>query len=89
MGLEDIDVSVEIVISRSDAHTGHLLAIAAHRHSTDQGLFAECSIVIVHKEQAWRGVGRNQDVRPAVFIHVERHCGKAIRSLGGFDSRRF
>src|SRR5208282_3408789 len=84
-------MSIEVVVARRDAHSRHLLTVAAHGEPADQGLLAKCAVVIVHEEQTRRGVRRNHNVWPAIFIHVERHSRKSVRRFqcGNAGSLRY
>src|SRR5580698_5949855 len=89
MGLEDINVAVEIVVAGGNAHAGHLLAIAAISNTARQAFFSKCAIVVVHEEQARRGVCGYEDVRPAVFVYIEGNGGEPKRGLNGIDAGFF
>jgi len=87
VSLKDVDVPIEIVISGSDAHTGHFLAVATDGEAAEQRLFAEGSVVVVYEEQARRRVGGHKDIGPAVFVDVECDSCKTVGSPDRFDTR--
>ena len=87
VSFENIDVAVQIVISDANPHARLLGTVIAKRHAALHAFFAERAVVVVvHVEQAWRGIGGNVDVGPAVFIEVGSDDRHAIRGVGGGDS---
>ena len=68
MSLQDVEMSVQIVIADTDTHARLFTAIVAKGHAAHNALFAKSSIVVIHEQQAGGGVARDEDVRPAVFV---------------------
>ncbi len=80
VGLQHIKMPIEIIISNPDAHASHQVAVAAHGHSAHQTLFAESAVMIIQQQQTWGLVTGHKDVLPAVFIGVEGHRRKSVRT---------
>ena len=62
MRLEEIKVTVEVVVADADAHSGLLFAVVAKSHAAQDALFAESAVVIVHEEQAGSGVAGDVNI---------------------------
>ena len=86
MGLEDVEVAVEIVVADCHSHAGLLDAVLAERDAAFERFLAKRAVVLVAKEPARRRVARHVDVGPAVVVVVggdSRHrvgprgCGDA------------
>ena len=78
VGLHQVDVTVEIVVSDPDSHAAEWFARAAEGDAAQQSLFAKRAIVIVHQKKTGRGVAGHEDVLPAVLVGVEGDRGKAV-----------
>src|SRR6266496_1392932 len=63
-------MSVKIVVADSDTHAGLLHTIIAHGSATQDPLFLERPIMIVHEEQTRRGIAGHINVRPAIFVEI-------------------
>ena len=61
VGLEQIGVAVEVEVAEADAHAAHLLALGADRDAAKEGFFAEGAVVVVHEQQAGRGIAGDED----------------------------
>ncbi len=70
IGFEDIEPAVEIIVANGDAHSGLFLTVFAVRNAADCAFLAECTVVIVHEQEAWGGVASKIDVRPSVVVEV-------------------
>ena len=77
--LEEIEVTVEIVVADADAHAGLLGAVIAERDAPHDALLAKRPVVVVDEQQARRRVAGHVDVGPAVFIEVGGDDGHAVR----------
>ena len=53
MRLEKIEMAVKVIVPDPDTHSSLLHTIIAQRDTSRYAFFAECSVVIVHKQQAW------------------------------------
>jgi len=49
MGLEDVDVAIEIIVAGSCSHSGHILSVATYSQPALQCLFSEGTVVVVHE----------------------------------------
>src|SRR5436190_23910223 len=54
--LEEIEVSVQIVVPDSDAHSRLLAAVLTQRDAAQHTLFAKGAVVIVHEQQTRRRI---------------------------------
>src|SRR5271168_172034 len=70
MGLEYVEIAVEVVIPDGDAHPGLFGAVGAVGEPPLCTLLDEGRIVSVPEEEAWGGIGRDVDVRPAVAAEI-------------------
>ena len=59
---------VEIVIADPDAHAGLFFAIITERYAAQNPFFPESTVMVVHEQQAGRGIAGDVNVRPAVFV---------------------
>src|SRR5437588_11338073 len=82
MCLEEIKMSVKVIIADSHAHSCLLRAVVAEGHAPQYSLFAKRSLTIVHEEPAGSRVAGNVNVWPSVFVQIYGHHGHAI-TLGG------
>ena len=71
MGLDDVEMPIEIVVTHADTHPGHLLAVGADGHSAHQSFLAKGAVVIVQKQETLRRVAGNKEVGPSILIDVE------------------
>ena len=78
---------IQIVVSDSYAHACLLHAIVAQGHAAQDAFFAKRSIVVVHEEQAGRGIAGNVDVGPTVLVKIRSNHRHAIRLRRLADSR--
>ena len=75
MRLEQIKMAVEVVVADAHAHAGLLHAIVAERDTAHHAFFAKRSVMVVHEQQAGRGIAGDEDVGPAVLVEIGRdHC---------------
>ena len=88
MGLEDVEVAVEVEIADPDPHAGLLHAVFVERDAALEAGLGERAVVIVAEEEAGRGIAGDVDVRPAVVIEIGRDRGHAVAALGFGDARR-
>src|SRR6185369_7787832 len=87
MRLEQIDVAVEIVIADADSHPGLFLAVFAKGHAAHDAFLAKCPIVIVHEQQARRGIAGDVNVGPTILVEVGGDRGHAITATLRSDAR--
>src|SRR5580704_1131358 len=80
-------MSVQVIIANADPHSRLFSSVVAEGYPSDDSLFPECSVMVVHKQEARRGIARHINVRPAVFIKVGSHNGHAVALVGLRDSR--
>jgi hypothetical protein len=69
---------VEIIIANADSHASLFLAIITERDAAQHALFAKRAIMVIHKQQAGRGIASDVDIRPAILIEVRGNNGHAI-----------
>src|SRR4051794_14898096 len=79
-------MAIEIVVADADAHAGLLLAVFAEGDAAHHSFFAEGAIVIVHEEEARRGIAGDVNVGPAVLVKVGGDNGHAVAAALGSDS---
>src|SRR5277367_2424365 len=89
MGLDEIDVPVEIVVARPNSHPAQILPIAAYGNTAQQSLLAKGAVVIVHQQHARRRIASHKDVRPSVFVDIAGDRGQPIRATHRCNSRFF
>ena len=54
VGLEEIEMSVEIIIANPDAHAGLFFAIITERYAAQNALFPERTVVVIHEKKSER-----------------------------------
>src|SRR6516164_8079035 len=86
MGFEEIQMPIQIVVSDSHAHACLLHAIVAQGHAAQDSFLAKRSIVVVHEEQARRGVAGHVDVGPTLFFKIRSNHRHAVRLCRLADS---
>ena len=82
VGLEDVDVAVEIVVADAQAHARLFHAVLAQRHAALERFLAERAVVLVAEEPARGRVAGDVDVGPAVVVVVGGHGGHRVRPRG-------
>ena len=85
MGLEDVQVSIEIEVANPQAHARLLLAVLVHRDSANQGVLGERAVPIVLEVEAWRGIAGNIDVGPTVVVKVRGNGRHPVRPASRFN----
>jgi hypothetical protein len=85
IGFEDIESAIEIIVANGDAHSALFLTVFAVRNAADRAFLAECTVVIVHEQQAWGGVASKIDVRPSV-VEVASDGGQPLAIPGCSNS---
>src|SRR5215472_1457606 len=53
MGLEKINMAVEVVVADTDSHASLLHAVVTQRHSAEHAFLPKRSVMVVHEQQAW------------------------------------
>src|SRR4051812_7518487 len=79
-------MSVEIVVSDANTHTGLFHAIIAQRNPTHHAFFAESSIMVVHEKKAGSGIAGNEDVGPSIFVEISGNYRHPITLRSGGDA---
>src|SRR6476660_9484985 len=75
-------MSIQVIITHPDAHTGLLHAIFTQGRTSQHSLFAKSSITIVHEQETWSGVTGDINVLPSVFIKISRNDCHAVGGCG-------
>src|SRR5256884_5484087 len=88
MRLEEIKMSVKVIIADSHAHSCLLRAVVAEGHAPQYSLFAKRSVTIVHEEQTGSRVASNVNVWPSVFVEIRRHHGHTVALCSLRDAGR-
>src|SRR5205823_4142382 len=70
MRLEQIEVSVQVIIADANPHARLLHAIVAQGRTAQHAFFAKSSVTIVHEQKTWSGVASDIDVLPSVFVKI-------------------
>src|SRR5260370_23927569 len=85
VGLEHVQVPVEIVVANSNPHAGLLQTVFAQSNATLQALFAKRTIMLIAKEPTGRGIAGYINVGPTIVIVVRCDCRDWIltRRRGG------
>ena len=50
VGFHQVQMSIQIVVTRSHAHPAHLMAIGAECDPSNKGLFPESPIMVIHQQ---------------------------------------
>src|ERR1041384_6113127 len=77
MGLDDIEIAVQIEIADRDPHARLLHSVVAERHATLDALLRKGTVVGIVKKEARRGIASQVNGRPAVIVKV---CGYGCES---------
>ena len=86
VGLENIEVPVEIVVADRDAHARLLESVFAQRDAALEPLLAKGAVVLVAKQPARRRIARDVDVGPSVVVVIGGHGRHRIGTLRGGDA---
>src|SRR5262249_52767106 len=86
IGFDDIEISVEIVVSGGDAHSSLRFAIGAESAAGFHGDVGEFSGLGILLERARGGIVGDVDVRPAIVIEVRGEDTKAVGTVGLEDA---
>src|SRR5204862_6409674 len=86
MCLEEIKMSVKVIIADSHAHSCLLRAVVAEGHAPQYSLFAKRSVTIVHEEQTGSRVASNANVWPSVFVEIRSKHRHTIALRGLLDA---
>src|SRR5438067_414407 len=78
VGLEEIQVPVQIIVADTDAHSRLLHAVVAKGHSSHYSFLSKSSVMIVHEQQTGCRVRGNVDVGPSVFVKIGGNHSHAI-----------
>ena len=86
MGLEYVEIAVQIVVADRYAHARLLRSIRAEGNALLGAIFRKRSVMLVAKEEAGRGIGSHIDICPAVVAEVRSDTGHRVGALGFGDS---
>ena len=89
MGLEQVQMPIEVVVANADAHAGLLHAIVAERNAAHHAFFAKRAVMIVHEQQARGGIAGHEDVGPAIFVEIGGDHGHSVALGGSGDAGLF
>src|ERR1700752_3526922 len=78
---------IAVVVRYGRSHAGLLPSIFVVRGTRGDRDIRERSVVIVAVKDAGCAIARNEDVRPAVFIKVQRRHTESIMPVGAVDVR--
>ena len=78
IGLDDVEIAVEIVIGGRDAHAGLRLAVGAEHAACFQPDLDELAVLLVLVQQRLSGIVGDVDVGPAVVVEV-RDAARRVR----------
>ena len=78
VGLEDVEVAIQIVIPDSDAHSRLFHSVIAQGYATCNPILFECPVVLIDEEEARGRVGSNIYVGPTIFVEVRCYHGHSI-----------
>src|SRR5208337_1336555 len=87
MRTDNIEMAIAIVVADRGTHARHFHALVIESKSALESFLTECAVVIVHQQQAGRGVAGHEYIGPSVLIHIEGHCGKAIGTANSRNPR--
>ena len=63
-------MSVQGVVADAYAHSCIFVAVLVERQAAHQTFFPERAVMIIHEQQAGRGIAGDKDIRPAVFVKI-------------------
>src|SRR5579863_2397546 len=86
MGLEDIQVAVQVYVTYANPHAGLLHSVLAQGSAAGQADFGKRSVFIVSEQQTGSRIARHIDVRPTSVVKIGRDCRHAIASRRLTDS---
>ena len=78
----DVEFSIEIVISRGNAHARLGFAVRAQRAPRFHGHVGESAVLLVLIKRAGRRIVRDVNIRPAVVVEIGSEHAKSERSVG-------
>src|SRR5690349_8936859 len=73
IGLQDVQLSIAVIISDGHSHTALLEAMLVERNSCLGGDLGKSAILVVPEKQAGRGIARDVDIGPAISVEVHRY----------------
>src|SRR6478609_6433529 len=89
MGLDDVEVSVEVIVADANAHSGHLLAVRADCDAAHQALFAKGAVVIIQEQKTLSRVAGHKEIWPSIFVDVEGNSREPVGTLDRGDAGFF
>ena len=89
IGLEDVQISVAVVVGRRGAHARLLAAVLVHCESAHEPRLFKCPVAFVVKEQTGRRVAGDIKIGPAVIIEVAGQDGESVILMRCFDAGLF
>src|SRR5262249_5831534 len=84
--LDDVEMSVVIVISRGNTHSSLRLAVGTERRPRRNGNIFEVAILEIVEERAGGRIISHIDIGPAVFVEIGCEHTKTVRTRGLRDT---
>src|SRR5215471_644789 len=78
VGLEEIQMAVEVVVADANAHPRLFHSVFAQSDSTHDSFFAEGAVMVIHKKQTGSGVAGHENIGPAVLVEVGDDNGHSV-----------
>src|SRR4051794_41276058 len=88
VGLEDVEVSIPVVVADGGTHAGLLAPVLVEGDACVGGAIGEGPVMVVAVENGGRGIAGHVDVKPAVLLGVHGGTGGA-GVAGGFCGTAF
>src|ERR1022692_2790021 len=82
VGLENIQMAVQIVVADTDSHARLFLSFIAQGYATLYALLFESSVVLIDEKEAGSRVASHIYVGPAVLVEVRCHDSHSIAGPG-------
>src|ERR1017187_8818545 len=79
--LDDVQVTVSIVIRRGNSHAGLRLAVGRITYSRFDGNIGGGGVAVVVVQRRRSGVVGDVDVRPAVVVEIGHQHPQSVRAL--------
>ena len=80
-------MAVAVVVSDGRPHSGLFAPVFVERRSCGHRNVSKSSIMIIAIQNAGSAVARDKNIRPPVFIEVERRDAERIVAVGAIDVR--
>ena len=86
IGLDEIEIAVEIVIGGGDSHPGLRLAVGAESAARFQCNVREGAVFFILIKSARGGIVGNINVGPAIVVEIGGKHAKAVSAVGFEDA---